>query len=286
MKIGISFPTIELQDPEAMKEFAQGAEQLGFHHMTALEHTLGVRTSGNYKPDVRIHEPMVLFAFLSAVTRTIQFANSILILPQRQAVVVARQAAEIDALSGGRMRLGIGLGSNEEEAIGLGSDFHTRGARVEEQIAVMRALWTEDVVNFEGRWHRIIDGGLTVLPVQRPIPIWIGGGHGKRPLERIGRLADGWVASSSAQGAAEEQLDTIRNASAAAGRPRDAVQVQGRMPLVGGSAAEWTSAAERWRELGATHLAVNTSRGGFTTAAEHLALAERFMDEVGKGLAD
>ncbi len=214
MKIGVSFPTIELQDPEEMKEFAQGAEQLGFHHMTALEHTLGVQTSGNYKPDVHIHEPMVLFAFLSAVTRTIQFANSILILPQRQAVVVARQAAEIDALSGGRMRLGIGLGSNEEEAIGLGSDFHTRGARV------------------------------------------------------------------------EEQLDTIRNASEAAGRPRDAVQVQGRMPLVGGSADEWTSAAERWRELGATHLAVNTSRGGFTTATEHLALAGRFMDEVGKGLAD
>ncbi len=285
MKIGISFPTLELHDPEEMKGFAQGAEQLGFHHMTAIEHTLGVRTSASYTPDVHIHEPLVLFAFLAAVTRTIQFANSILILPQRQTVLVARQAAEIDALSGGRLRLGIGLGSNEEEAIGLGTDFHTRGARVEEQIEVMRMLWTQDVVNFDGRWHHIIDGGLTVLPVQRPIPIWIGGGHGRRPLERIGRLADGWVAGSSAQGDAEAQLDTIRSASVAAGRPRDAVQVQGRMPLVGGRTDEWASAAERWLELGATHLAVNTSRGGFTTAAEHLALAERFMNEVGVDLA-
>ena len=285
MKIGISFPTIELHDPEEMKEFAQGAEQLGFHHVTALEHTLGVQTSTNYTPNVRIHEPMVLFAFLSAVTQTIQFANSILILPQRQAVVVARQAAEIDALSGGRMRLGIGLGSNEEESIGLGADFHTRGALVEEQIEVMRLLWTQDVVNFEGRWHRIIDGGLTVLPAQRPIPIWIGGGRGKRPLERIGRLADGWVAGSAAEGDAEAQIQTIRNASVAAGRPSDAVQIQGRTALAGGGAEEWAAAAMRWRELGATHLAVNTSRNGFTTAAEHLGLAERFMDEVGNGLA-
>lgn len=284
MNIGISFPTIELQDPTQLKEFAQGAEQLGFHHITALEHTLGVRTSTNYRPETPIHEPMTLFAFLAAVTRTIQFANSILILPQRQAVVVARQAAEIDFLSGGRMRLGIGLGSNEEEATGLGTDFHTRGTRVEEQITVMRALWTQDVVNFEGRWHRIIDGGLTVLPAQRPIPIWIGGGHGKRPLERIGRLADGWVAGSAAEGEAETQIETIRNASEEAGRPRDAVQIQGRMALAGGSADAWAGAAARWAELGATHLAVNTSRAGFKTAAEHLALAERFMAEVGAGL--
>ncbi len=286
MKIGISFPTIELQDPKEIKEFAQGAEQLGFHHLTALEHTLGVRTSASYRPEVPIHEPMTLFAFIAAVTQTIQFANSILILPQRQVVVVARQAAEIDFLSGGRMRLGIGLGSNKEEAIGLGSDFHTRGARVEEQIAVMRALWTQDIVNFEGEWHRIVDGGLTVLPVQRPIPVWIGGGHGRRPLERIGRLADGWVAGSAAQGEAESQLEIIRNASEAAGRSREAVQVQGRMPLAGGSADDWAAAAERWRELGASHLAVNTSRAGFASAAEHLGLAERFMREVGGAFAD
>ena len=285
MNIGISFPTIELQDPAQLKEFAQGAEELGFHHITALEHTLGVRTSASYLPETPIHEPMTLFAFLAAVTERIQFANSILILPQRQAVVVARQAAEIDFLSGGRMRLGIGLGSNEEEATGLGTDFHTRGARVEEQIAVMRALWTQEVVNFEGRWHHIIDGGLTVLPVQRPIPVWIGGGRGKRPLERIGRLADGWVAGSAAEGEAEAQIETIRNASEAAGRPRDAVEIQGRMPLAGGGPDEWGAAAARWAELGATHMAVNTSRAGFKTASEHLALAERFMAEVGESLA-
>lgn len=285
MNIGIAFPSMEIHDPEAMKEFIQGAEQLGFQHTTVLEHTLGVTSSASYTPDVKIHEPMVLFGFLAAVTSKIQFANSILILPNRQTVLVARQAAEIDSLSNGRMRLGIGIGSNKDEAVGMGTDFHNRGARVEEQIALMRLLWTTDVVNFHGRWHDISEGGLMVPPVQRPIPIWIGGGHGDRPLERIGRLADGWVASTSAQGEAEEQLRIIRMASEAAGRPRDAVQIQGRMPLANGDSKSWAAAANRWRELGATHLAINTSRAGFKRPSEHLALAEQFLREVGDQLA-
>ena len=280
MEYGIAFPSMDITDPGAIKEFVQGAESLGYKQISALEHTLGVRSSDNYSPDVRIHEPMVLFGFMAAVTTKIRFSNSILILPQRQTVLVARQAAEIDALSEGRVTLGIGIGSNADEAAGLGTNFHNRGARVEEQIELMRLLWTQRELTFHGKWHDIKNGGLMVMPTQQPIPLFMGGGHGPKPLERIGRLADGWIALGSAGPDVSSQIAAIRESSAAAGRPADAVDVQGRMSLVNGSPEDWIERAQGWQNLGAKHLIVNTGRGGLTDVGQHLKLAEHFITDA------
>jgi len=280
MDYGISFPTMDLTDPGEIREFAQGAEALGYGQLTALEHTLGVKSSDNYSPDTSIHEPMTLFAYLAGVTKTIRFGNSILILPQRQTVLVARQAAEIDVLSGGRMTLGIGIGSNEEEAAALGTDFHNRGARVDEQVALMRELWTKREVTFHGQWHDIDNAGLTILPMQQPIPIYMGGGHGQKPLERIGRLADGWIALGSAGGQVSDQIATIRASATAAGRDPSDIAIQGRMSLVTGNLEDWIERAQAWEAMGATNLVVNTGRGGLENVGQHLELAERFMQDV------
>jgi probable F420-dependent oxidoreductase len=281
MQLGIAFPTLELTDPRQVRAFAQEAERLGFGFLTALEHTLGTwteRPGGRdaYTPDLFIHEPLVLFGYLAGLTERIEFVSSILILPQRQAVVVARQAAEVDHLSGGRLRLGVGLGNSAVEAEGVGSDFATRGARVEEQVAVMRALWAEREVTFHGRWHHIERSGLTVLPVRGSIPVWFGGGGSARTLERIGRIGDGWIAT----GPAAERIAAIRQAAAAAGRPADAVGIQGRFTLTGAEPETWAEQVAQWQGLGATHLTVNTRGLGSPDAAVHLRAAERFLREV------
>lgn len=281
MQIGIAFPTLELTDPRQVRDFAQEAEHLGFGFLTALEHTLGTRAlreggQDAYTPDMFIHEPMVLFGYLAGLTERIEFVSSILILPQRQTALVARQAAEVDHLSGGRLRLGVGLGNSDVEATGLGTDFHTRGARIEEQVEVMRALWTQRELTYHGRWHHLENSGLTVLPVQQPIPVWFGGGGSARTLERIGRIGDGWIAT----GPAPERIAAIRAAAVAAGRAADAVGIQGRFTVTGGEPEAWRAEVERWRELGTTHLTVNTRGTGSDQAVAHLRVAERFLKEA------
>ena len=162
----------------------------------------------------------------------------------------------------------------------MGTDFHTRGARVDEQVALMRALWTEREVTFHGKRHDMDNAGLTILPVQRPIPIYMGGGHGQKPLERIGRLADGWIAMGSAGGQVGDQIAAIRASATAAGRDPDGITIQGRMSVVTGTPEDWIERAQAWAEVGATNLVVNTGRGGLTNVGQHLELAERFMEDV------
>src|SRR5216110_1916665 len=181
MQYGVVFPQIEFgNDVQAIKDYAQTAEGLGYDYLLVYDHVLGAhptrepRLTGPYTHEHPFHEPMVLFGFLAAVTRRLQLTTGVIILPQRQTALVAKQAAEVDVLSGGRLRLGIGVGWNPVEYEALGQDFHNRGRRCEEQITVLRALWTQEVVNFKGQWHQISHAGLNPLPVQRPIPIWIG----------------------------------------------------------------------------------------------------------------
>jgi probable F420-dependent oxidoreductase len=190
MRIGIVFPQYEIgTDPAAIRDFAQAAEGIGYHHLLASEHVLGASTAARpdwrrpygdthraYTDEDQFHEPLVLFGFLAGLTRRIELVTGILILPQRQTALVAKQAAEIDVLSGGRLRLGVGLGWNAVEYEALGMDFRTKARRIEEQIALLRALWTQPVVDFAGEWDRIPAAGINPLPVQRPIPIWLGGG--------------------------------------------------------------------------------------------------------------
>jgi probable F420-dependent oxidoreductase len=198
MRYGVVFPQIEFgNDPQAIKDYAQTAEDLGYDYLLVYDHVLGAhpdrepKLTGPYTHEHPFHEPMVLFGFLAAVTTKLQLTTGIIILPQRQTVLVAKQAAEIDVLSGGRMRLGVGLGWNYVEYDALGEDFKTRGHRVEEQVAVLRKLWTEPLLTYRGQNFKIENAGLNPMPVQRPIPLWFGG-FTDPAIKRAARLGDGW----------------------------------------------------------------------------------------------
>ncbi len=199
LKIGLVYPQTEYgNDPLAIRDYAQTAEGLGFTHILAYDHILGANPErpggwqGPYTYRHPFHEPLALFSYMAALTQTIEFTTGIIILPQRQTAVFAKQAATLDVLSGGRLRLGIGLGWNAVEYTALNEDFHTRGKRIEEQVEVLRLLWTQPLVSFKGRWHDIPDAGLNPLPLQRPIPLWFGG-NADAVLQRTARLGDGWM---------------------------------------------------------------------------------------------
>jgi probable F420-dependent oxidoreductase len=198
MRTGAVFPQTEIgADPVAVRDYVQAAESLGYTHLLAYDHVLGANAGsrpgwrGAYRHTDQFHEVMVLFGYVAGLTETLELATGILILPQRQTPLVAKQAAEIDVLSGGRLRLGIGIGWNHVEYEALSENFHDRGRRSEEQIEVLRLLWTNELSTYEGRWHTVSDGGINPLPVQRPIPIWFGG-MDERVLRRLARLGDGW----------------------------------------------------------------------------------------------
>ncbi len=289
MDYGVGFPVNELADPGAMRAFAQAAQELGFSHFCLGDHVLGadVTNRPGYTAGFPVtnktlyHEPMSLMGFLAGCTQRIGFATSVLILPQRQTALVAKQAAEVDVLCGGRLRLGIGLGRYEVEYEALGMDIHNRGRRVEEQVAVLRALWTQESVDFHGRWHNISAAGINPLPVQRPIPIWFGGGaRSETALKRIGRLADGWFPSSSGFEELAETRARLRGYATQAGRDLNAIPFEGRISVARGNPDQWRKAAEDWERAGARYLSVGTRGGG--TPDEHITGLRRFMEEIRK----
>src|SRR6266550_4535396 len=199
MKIGVVLPQTEIgNDPAAIKAYGEAVEGMGFTHVLVFDHVLGANPErpggwkGPYTYRHAFHEPFVLFGFLAAATRRVGLVTGIIILPQRQTALVAKQAAAVDVLSGGRLRLGVGVGWNAVEFEALGERFTNRGARIEEQIAVLRALWARDLVTIEGQWHRVTDAGLNPLPPRSTIPIWMGG-ESEPVVRRAARLADGWM---------------------------------------------------------------------------------------------
>ncbi|MET0500102.1 MAG: TIGR03619 family F420-dependent LLM class oxidoreductase, partial [Candidatus Binatia bacterium] len=198
-----------------------------------------------------------------------------------QTVLVAKQAAALDVLSGGRLRLGIGIGWNPVEYEALGENFKNRGLRSEEQIEVMRRLWTQELVTFEGKWHKITDAGLNPLPVQRPIPIWFGATN-KDALRRLARLGDGWFPLFGPDDKCRAAIGQIREQARGAGRDPDAIGIEGRITLGGRSADQWAAELAAWKTLGATHLSVNTMKAGFTSVAEHIEAIRRFHDIIGR----
>jgi probable F420-dependent oxidoreductase len=223
---------------------------------------------------------------MAAVTQRIELATGVIILPQRQAVLVAKQAAEVDVLSGGRLRLGIGVGWNDVEFDALGTNFHDRGARCVEQLKVMRALWTQETVTFEGKWHRIPDAGINPLPVQRPIPLWIGG-ESEIALRRAARIADGWMSSRpirpagkqpAGEPAREHQVERLREHLAAAGRSPKTFGIEGRAAIADGGPDQWRLQIEQWQKLGATHLSVNTMQAGLPNPRAHIDAITRFRE--------
>jgi len=288
MKIGLVFPQTEFgsTDPLALRDYAQTVEGLGFTHLLAYDHVLGANPdrpggwTGPYTFTDPFIEPFLLFTYLAAVTTRLEFIPGVLILPQRQTALVAKQAATLDVLSNGRLRLGVGLGWNEVEYIALNENFHNRGKRFEEQIEVLRLLWTQELVTFEGRWHHIPDAGLNPMPIQHPIPLWFGGHH-DAVLRRVAKMADGWLPMFRTAEAARPALDTLARYVEEAGRPREAIGIEPRLPYGDGNPDQWRAALEGWRATGATHLSFNTMGVRFDSPEKHLAAVKRFAEEVG-----
>jgi probable F420-dependent oxidoreductase len=286
MHIGVVFPQTEIgTDPAAIESYATTVEELGYHHILTYDHVIGANTASRpgWRPPYShldmFHEPFVLFGFLAGITQSIELVTGILILPQRQTVLVAKQAAALDVLTGGRVRLGVGIGWNPVEYEALGENFRNRGRRSEEQIEVLRKLWTGNPISYEGRWHKITDAGLHPLPVQRPIPIWLGGTN-ERVLERVGRLGDGWFPQFSPDAQCQAAIDKIYAYAKAAGRDPAAIGIEGRLPIGGRAAEAWVADVKAWKQLGATHLTVNTMKAGLATPAAHLEALRRFRDET------
>ena len=289
MKIGTVFPQTEIgQDPAVIRDYAQAVEAMGYTHILAFDSVIGTnpdRPGGwdsQYDYRHAFHEPFALFAFCAAVTRRIELVTGVLILPQRQTTLVAKQAAEVDVLSGGRLRLGIGVGWNPVEFEALGENIHDRGKRVEEQLEVMRLLWTRELVTYEGRWHRVPDAGIKPLPVQRPIPVWMGG-ESEAVLRRAARLADGWITLQTFRPgpAAQQIIDRLHGLVRDAGRDPAAFGIEGRVALAKLPPAEWAKELAAWRAMrGITHLCVNTMGLGLPGPEEHVRTLERFERDV------
>jgi probable F420-dependent oxidoreductase len=298
MQLGAIFPQTEIgADPAGVRDFAQAAEALGYGHLLVFDHVLGADASKRkswdrpYRHTDMFHEPFVLFGYLAGLTDRIEMTTGVLILGQRQTALVAKQAAEVDVLTGGRLRLGVGIGWNEVEYEALGEDFHNRGRRSVEQIQLLRDLWTQEVVTFKGRYHQVTHAGINPRPVQRPIPIWFGG-NADRVVRRVGRLGDGWFPQFQPDAAGQERIAQMRAHAKAAGRDPMAIGIegrvnigrpyegQGRVNIAGSNPSDWNKLAAAWQEVGATHLSVNTMRAGLTGPDQHIEAIRRFKEAV------
>jgi probable F420-dependent oxidoreductase len=292
MEVGAIFPQTEIgTDLDEIRAFVHAVEDMGYDHIFVADHVLGADPQfyqhpslGRYSYHSVVHEPLVLMAYMAAITTRITLSTGILILPQRQAVLVAKQAAELDVLSGGRMRLGIGVGWNPVEFEALGQDFHTRGQRSAEQIAVMRALWTQEVVDFHGKLHDITHAGLNPLPVQRPIPIWMGVGSRTTPrppdtvLRRVARLADGWCPNIPTNDEGHAIVAQVHDYARAAGRDPAHLPLEGRVQIGGTSPENWSAQVQAWKALGATQVIAEARNANLTFPDEHIEVMRQFKE--------
>jgi probable F420-dependent oxidoreductase len=276
MQIGAVFPQTEIgADPGAVRAYAEQVQALGFAHILAYDHVVGADPSvhapwrGPYDINTTFHEPLVLFGYLAAIS-TLEMVTGVIILPQRQTALVAKQAAEVDLLTGGKFRFGIGVGWNAVEYEALGKNFSDRGKREEEQIGLLRRLWTDQSVTFEGDYETVTGAGLAPMPVQRPIPIWLGGSS-RAAYERTGRLADGWFPQVLPGPKLDDARAVVEAAAKEAGRDPASIGMEGRVSWGEGGAATLIDHVERWRGAGASHLSVNTMGAGLGAVDGHLA---------------
>jgi probable F420-dependent oxidoreductase len=287
MQIGVVYPQTEYPtDAGAVRAFAQQAEALGYTHILAYDHVLGADPNrpggwqGPYTFRETFHEPFVLFGYLAGVVQRIGFVTGVIVLPQRQTALVAKQAATLDVLCNGRLRVGVGIGWNPVEYQALGEDFATRGRRSEEQAVLLRQLWTEPLLSFAGKWHTVDKAGINPLPLQRPIPLWFGG-HANAVLERVARLGDGWLPNFPTAADAAPALDVLDARLAAHGRTRADIGIEPRLSYGAGDPAQWRTLIDGWRDAGATHMTLNTMRLGLEGADAHLDAMRRFVEEMG-----
>jgi len=294
MKIGVVFPQTEIgSDPSAVRDYVQAVEAMGYSHMMAYDHVLGADTShhanweGSYTAESMFHEPFVLFGYLAGVTTTLELVTAVLILSQRQTALVAKQAAEVDLLTGGRLRLGVGVGWNHVEYEALNQDFSNRGSRYAEQIELLREFWTKDTVGFEGRYHKVDHAGINPQPIQKPIPIWMGAGARANPvptdrvLRRVARLADGWFPQMQPGDDARATVERLKIFAREAGRDGESIGMESRINLADGNPELWQSQARAWEEMGATHVSVNTMRAGLSSPQAHINAIQQFKEVIG-----
>ena len=288
MKIGVVFPSTDIgNDTGLIREFAQTAEGLGYSHLLLPDHVLGAVHEGRQPPldgpyteNTAFHEPLVLFAYLAGITTKIEFSSGIMILPQRQTVLLAKQAAELAILSGNRYRMAVGVGWNHVEYEALNETWHNRGKRVEEQVDLLRRLWTEHVLDYRGNWHRIDRGGILPRP-DKPIPIWFGGGSDVA-YRRAARLGEGFIFMGVNMAQATELVQRMRGYAAAAGRDAAAFGFEGAV-AVHASRDKWIPQLDSWRKLGASHVVVRAmSRYGkaLEKPEDHIRMLEEYWRHV------
>lgn len=284
VRIGVTFPQTEIElDPGSVREYAQTVENLGFEHIVAYDHVLGAEPrpqwSGPYTHQSRFLETLVLLGFIASCTRHIELMPSVIVLPQRQTALFAKQAATLDVLSGGRLRLAIGVGWNELEFEALGANFHDRGRRIEEQINLVRLLWQEEVVDFHGSYHRIDRAGLNPRPLRRSIPLWMGGGADV-VMRRAARMADGWCARIYKGEDMGEKLSRFRSYVQEAGRAPGEVGIELHVKATPKGPEDWTAQLARVLAQHPSHFSFTTMGVGFTRLAQHLDAIERFRDLI------
>ena len=294
MEIGVIFPQTEIEpDVVAIRDFAQAAQDMGYSYFFIADHVLGADASaydhplfGMYNHESVVHESLTTMGYLAAIAPDMGLMTGILILPQRQTALVAKQAAEIDVLCGGKLRLGIGVGWNFVEYEALGMNFNDRGVRSAEQIQVMRELWTNESVDFHGKWHDIAHAGINPLPVQRPIPVWLGVGSPAAPippdvaLRRVARIADGWCPNFGPDEAGYALQEKVHNYMGEYGRNPSDLGLDGRLKTAGNSPEDWVEEVADWRKMGASHLSIENRRAGLKSADDHIETMRRFKEAV------
>jgi len=274
MRIGVSLPVREMKnDLGAIRAYAELADELGLSHLRVPD-TIMNKNGGH------LHEPMTLLAWVAAFTSRIELCPSVIVLPARQTVLFAKQLAELDILSNGRARLGIGVGSNKDQYAALGQDFHSRGVRCDEQLPLLKSLLTQDKVDFTGRWDTVEESGINPLPVQSHIPIWYGGASipGSRVISRIARYADGWFVLCNPEDY-EDIRNRINNAAEAANRDPNAIQTEASVAVVGSRESEWQSRIINWKKMGIDYICLRTL-GGDLTAQQHLDKLQEVVPEA------
>jgi probable F420-dependent oxidoreductase len=290
MHVGAVFPQLEIgTDPQLIARYARAVEELGYDHVVIFDHVLGADPgrpggwTGVYDHRSMFHEPFVMFGYLAAITSRLKLATAVIVLPQRQTALVAKQAAQVDLLSGGRLILGVGIGWNEVEYEALGMSFTNRGKRIEEQIAVLRAVWTQDIVEFKGRWHHVDRAGINPPPVQRPIPLWMGGGWDRQKraivepaLRRIAKIADGWFTHLPPNEDGRAGMESFRRLVREEGRDPAKVPVEGRLPAANSGPEEWKRAIDAFQQMGMTSVELTTMGAGYRSVDEHLDALRRF----------
>jgi len=301
MKLGVVFPQDEIgADPIAIRDYVQAIEEMGFDHLLTFDHVLGAssatydfeRLKGPYRENHFFHEPFVLFGYLAGITKRLELGTAVLVLTQRQTALVAKQAAEVDVLSGGRMRLGVGIGWNWVEYEALGVPFSDRGARLEEQVRLLRELWTKPLITFKGKFHSVSDAGINPLPERRPIPIWFGG-MAENVIRRVATIGDGWypqfpsldpLMSKSLPRTYEQPkavVERLWDYARMAGRDPKSIGIQGRLVYGNSTPDDWHRMMQLWRtELGASHVSIMTMRAGLKGVDAHIAATKRIKESI------